>query len=116
MVLCMAMFYGPQAAQVNEELVLESFPDLTLMQYPHNEDLEPRKVHVYLEVDPLRAKYYRISLNSCTLVILLQVDLAFSDEHKTICEGCYETKNIFIFAWSLIFNVGHYCWLCDLIY
>jgi hypothetical protein len=44
-----------------------------------------------LEVDPLQAWYYFISPNSRTLVILLQVDPAFSDEPEIICEGCYET-------------------------
>jgi len=48
-------------------------------------------------------------------VILLQVNPASSDEPKTICEGCYETKNAFIFAWSSIPSVGHYRWLCSLI-
>jgi hypothetical protein len=98
---------------VNEELASKSFLDLTLTQHVHDEDPEPQEVHIRLEVDPLRAWYYRISLNSCTLVILLQVDLAFSDELETICEGCYETKDIFIFAWSSIPDVGHYRWLCD---
>jgi hypothetical protein len=45
------------------------------------------------------------------LVILLQVDPAFDDEPETVCEGCYETKDIFIFAWSSVPNVGHYRWL-----
>jgi hypothetical protein len=36
----MAMFYGPQAAQVNEKLPLESFLDLTLTQHPRDEDPE----------------------------------------------------------------------------
>jgi hypothetical protein len=55
-------------------------------------------VHVHLGVDLPRVWYYRISSNSCTLVILLQVDLASNDEPETIYEGCYETKDIFIFA------------------
>jgi len=44
-------------------------------------------------------------------VILLQVDLTFGDEPKTVYEGCYKTKNKSMFAWSLIFDVGHYYWL-----
>ncbi len=64
-----------------------------------------------LEVEPLWAWYYRISPNSCTLVILLQVDPAFSDEPETICEGYYEIEDISIFAWSSIPDVGHYHWL-----
>jgi hypothetical protein len=68
-------------------------------------------VRVHLEVEPLRTWYYCISLNSLTLVILLQVDLASGDEPKTVCEGCYETDDISIFAWSSILNVGHYHWL-----
>ncbi len=48
-------------------------------------------------------------------MILLQVDLAFSDEPETVCEGCYETENISIFAWSLILDVAHYHWLRGLI-
>jgi hypothetical protein len=44
-------------------------------------------------------------------VILLQVDLDFGDETKVVCEGYYETKDTFIFAWSSILDVGHYHWL-----
>jgi hypothetical protein len=47
------------------------------------------------------------------MVILLQIDLTSNDELETICEGCYETKNISIFAWSLVSNVRHYGWLRD---
>ncbi len=64
-----------------------------------------------LEVEPPRAWYYRISPNSRTLVILLQVDPASGDKPKTVCEGFYETENTSIFAWSLVPDVGHYCWL-----
>jgi hypothetical protein len=53
MALHMATSYGPQAAQMNEESTLESSLDLTLTQHPCDEDLEPRKVHTRLEVDPL---------------------------------------------------------------
>jgi hypothetical protein len=49
-------------------------------------------------------------------VILLQVNPSFGDEPKTIYEGCYETKDAFIFAWSSILGVGHYRWLRDLIH
>jgi len=69
-----------------------------------------------LEVDPPRAWYYHISPNSRTLVILLQVDLASSDELEIISEGYYEIEDTFIFAWSLILGVGHYRWLCGSIY
>ncbi len=48
-------------------------------------------------------------------MILLQVDLASNDELETIYEGCYEIKDISIFAWSSIFSVGHYYWLRGLI-
>jgi predicted Fe-S protein YdhL (DUF1289 family) len=48
-------------------------------------------------------------------MILLQIDLIFGDEPKTICEGCYETKDTFIFTWSSIPNVEDYHWLLDLI-
>jgi hypothetical protein len=68
-------------------------------------------VCVRLEVEPPRAWYYRISPNSRTLVILLQVDLASNDEPETVCEGCYEIEDISIFAWSSVPDVGHYRWL-----
>jgi hypothetical protein len=103
--------YGPQAAQTNVESPSESSLDLTLTQHPHDEELEPREVRTCLEVEPPRAWYYRISTNSRTLVILLQVDLASGDELETICEGCYETKDTSIFAWSSLLGVGHYRWL-----
>jgi len=44
-------------------------------------------------------------------VILLQVDPASNDEPETVREGCYETKDTSIFAWSSIPSVGHYRWL-----
>ncbi len=65
----------------------------------------------HLEVEPLRAWYYRISPNFRTLVILLQVDPASSDELETVCEGCYKTEDTSIFAWSSIPGVRHYRWL-----
>ncbi len=106
-----ATSYGPQAAQVNEEPPSESSLDLTLMQHPRDEKPEPREVRARLEVEPPRAWYYRISSNSRTLVILLQVDPAFGDEPEIVCEGCYETEDISIFAWSSVLGVGHYRWL-----
>jgi hypothetical protein len=112
MVSRMATSYEPQVTQANEKPALESSLDLTLTQYPCDQKLELRKVRACLEVDPTGTWYYRISLNSRTLVILLQVDLISGDEPKTIYEGYYETKDTSIFAWSLIPNVGHYCWLC----
>jgi hypothetical protein len=54
---------------------------------------------------------YRILLNFRTLVILLQVNFAFGDELETVCEGCYEIEDTYIFAWSSILGVGHYRWL-----
>jgi hypothetical protein len=104
-------FYGLQAAQANEEPPSESSLDLTLTQHPRDEELKPREVCAHLEVEPPRAWYYRISPNSRTLVILLQVDPASSDELEIICEGCYETEDTSIFAWSSIPGVGHYRWL-----
>jgi hypothetical protein len=55
-------------------------------------------VRARIEVKPLRAWYYCIFLNFRTLVILLQVDPASGDEPKIVYEGCYETKDISIFA------------------
>jgi hypothetical protein len=111
MVSCIVTSYRPQAAQTNEEPLPESSLDLTLTQHPCDEEPKPQEVHARLEVKPPRAWYYRISPNSCTMVILLQVNPAFGDEPETVCEGCYETKNTSIFAWSLVPDVGHYRWL-----
>ncbi len=105
--------YEPQAAQVNEEPPSESSLDLTLTQHPRDKEFEPWEVRARLEVEPPRAWYYRISPNSRTLVILLQVDPASGDKLETICESCYETENTSIFAWSSIPGVGHYRWLPD---
>jgi len=103
--------YGPQAAQVNEEPPSESSLDLSLTQHPRDEELDPREVRARLEVEPPRAWYYRVSPNSRTLVILLQVDPTSDDKPKTVCEGCYETEDTSIFAWSSVLGVGHYRWL-----
>ncbi len=48
----MAMSYGLQVAQVNEEPALESYLDLTLTQHLRDEGPTPREVRVRLEVDP----------------------------------------------------------------
>jgi hypothetical protein len=109
MVLCMAK---PQAAQVNEESAPETFLNLTLTQHPCDEHLEPQKMCTCLKVESLWTWYYCIFPNFYTLVILLQVDPAISNEPKTICEGCYEIKDTFIFAWSSTPSVKHYRWLC----
>jgi hypothetical protein len=45
-------------------------------------------------------------------VILLQVDPASGDEPETVYEGCYETEDTSIFAWSLVPDVGQNLWLC----
>ncbi len=103
-------FYGPQVAQVNEEPASESSLDLTLTQHPRDEDPKPREVRACFEVDPPRAWYYRISLNSRTLVILLQVDPAFSDEPEIVYEGYYKTEDNFIFTLCSVPGVGHYRW------
>jgi hypothetical protein len=111
MALRMATSYGPQAAQADAEPPLESSLDLTLTQHPRDKEPEPREVRVRLEVEPPRTWYYRISPNSRTLVILLQVDPASGDEPETVCEGCYETEDTSIFVWSSVPGVGHYRWL-----
>ncbi len=54
MASCMATSYRPQVAQMNEEPAPESFLDLMLSQYLHDEDPELRKVCVHLKVDPPR--------------------------------------------------------------
>ncbi len=103
--------YEPQTAQANEEPPLESSLDLTLTQHFRDEELEPQKVHARLEVEPPWAWYYRISPNSHTLVILLQVDPASGDEPEIVYESCYETEDTSIFAWSSIPSIGHFRWL-----
>jgi hypothetical protein len=47
--------HGPQGAQTNEELPSESSLDLTLTHHLRDEELEPRKVHARLEIEPPRA-------------------------------------------------------------
>ncbi len=111
----MAMFYGPQDAQVNEEPAPKSSLDLTLMQHPRDENHESREVHARLEVNPPQAWYYCISSNFHTLVILLPVDPTSGNDLETVCESCYETKDTSIFAWFSIPDVGHYHWLRGLI-
>jgi hypothetical protein len=44
------------------------------MQHPRDEDPELQEVCPHLKVEPPRTWYYFISLNFCTLVILLQID------------------------------------------
>ncbi len=111
MVLHTITSYGPQAAQTNEESPSESSLNLTLPQHPRDEELKPQEVRAHLEVEPPPAWYYRISPNSRTLVILLQVDPTSGVEPEIVCEGCYEIEDTSIFAWSSVPAVGHYRWL-----
>ncbi len=112
MASCMAMSYEPQITQGNEESTPKTSLNLTWTQCPCDEDLKFREVRVRLKIEPPRAWYYRISPNFRTLVILLQVNFASGDEPEIVCEGCYETEDTFIFAWSLVPSIGHYHWLC----
>ncbi len=100
---------------MNEKLASKSSLDLTLTQHPHGEDPKSWEVRACFQVDPPQAWYYHNSLNFRTLVILLQIDLAFSDEPKIVYEGYYETKNTSIFTQSSILDIGHYRWLRGLI-
>jgi hypothetical protein len=68
-------------------------------------------VRAHLEVEPPQAWYYRISPNSRTFVILLQIDPASRDKPETFYEGFYETEDTSIFVWSLVLGIGHYRWL-----
>jgi hypothetical protein len=68
-------------------------------------------VRARLEIDPPRTWYYRISSNSRTLLILLQIDLVFCDEPEIVCESCYKIEDTSIFTWSSIPDIGHYHWL-----
>jgi hypothetical protein len=72
-------------------------------------------VRIHFEVEPLQTWYYYIFLNFRTLVIFLQVDPVFYNELEIVREGCYETKDTTIFAWSLVPDIGHYHWLRGLI-
>ncbi len=49
-------------------------------------------------------------------MILLQVNLAFGDEHEIVSQGCYKIEIISILAWSSTLDIGHYCWLRGLIH
>jgi hypothetical protein len=44
-------------------------------------------------------------------VILLQVNPVFGDELETVRESYYQIEDTYVFAWSSILGVGHYCWL-----
>jgi hypothetical protein len=63
------------------------------MEHPCDENPEPQEVHAHLEIDPPQAWYYYISLNSHTLVILLQVNPISSDELEIVNEGCYKIES-----------------------
>jgi hypothetical protein len=52
MALRTVTFYGPQAAQANEEPPSKSSLDLTLTQHPRDEEFKPREVRARLEVEP----------------------------------------------------------------
>ncbi len=116
MALCMITFYGPQTAQMNEELPRELSSDSTPTQHLHDEKSWTTKGAPLSQsrTPPPQAWYYqKKKFNSPTLVILLQIDVAFNDEPKIIYNFFYEIKDTLIFAWSSILDVEHYCWLCS---
>jgi hypothetical protein len=90
----MATSYGPQTAQTNEEPTQETSLDLTLTQCFHDEDFEPRKVRIHLEVEPPRAWYYHKSSNFHTLVILLQIDLLLTMNLKLSMKVVMRLKTV----------------------
>ncbi len=90
--------------------------DLTLTQHLCDENLKPRDVHPCLEIEPLQAWYYKISPNSHTLVILLQVDPTSNDEFEIICKGFYKIRDTLIFAWFSTPVIGYYHWLLSSIH
>ncbi len=108
----MVTSYGPQTTQVNEEIPPKSSLDLTLTHHLRDEKPKIWEVHARLEVEPPRTWYYHISSNFRTLVILLQINPASSDEYEIIYEGYYEIEDTSIFSWSSVPDVGHYRWLC----
>jgi len=105
----MATSYKPQTAQMNEEPTPKSSLNLTLMQYPRDENPEHERCALILNWSP-QAWYYCIFSNFRTFVILWQVDPVFSDELEIIYESYYEIKDTFIFAWFSILDIRHYHW------
>jgi hypothetical protein len=77
---------------------LGSHPRFNVHATSLNENLKPWEVRPRLEVEPFPTWYYSIFLNSCTLVILLQVDPTFGDELKVVYGGFCETEDTSIFA------------------
>ncbi len=59
-------------------------------------------MHPCFEVEPPRAWYYCISPNFRTLMILLQINHVFGDEHEIVCEGRYKIEDTFYF--HIVFN------------
>ncbi len=53
MVSHMGTSYGPQATQANEELALEASLHLTLMQHPHDKNLNCKRCKLILKLIPL---------------------------------------------------------------
>ncbi len=115
MTLCMTISYRLQATQMIKKLPYKLSLDSTLTHHLHDEKPKLQEVRLHIEIEPLQIWYYRIFPNSHTLVILLQVDPISGDEPKTVYEVLYQIKNISIFAWFSIFDVGHYHWLHSLI-
>ncbi len=93
---------------MNEKLPWELSLNLTLTQHLRDEDRKLWELHPCFKIEPPRAWYYQISLNSCTLASLLQVDFTFGDEPKIVYNFFYETKDISIFSWFSIPDFGHY--------
>jgi hypothetical protein len=63
-------------------------------------------VRPHLEFNTLKFGVITFFPNSHTLVILLQVNLAFNDEPETFCELFYKTEDISVFAWFSILDVS----------
>jgi hypothetical protein len=58
MALHVAMFYRPQAAQMNEKSPQKSSLDFTLTQHPCDENFELQEMRLHLKIEPLQTWYY----------------------------------------------------------
>jgi hypothetical protein len=55
--------------------------------------------------------HQRLGVGAHSLVLVLEVKVATTNEPKIKYEGIFEGNETVVLIWSTIPGVGHYCWL-----
>ncbi len=107
--------YGPQTTQMNEKaslgIILRFDTNLAPLWW---KSWTMRGVPSFQSWTPLNlvlSNFFKLLY----LGDLFQIDHTFGNEFEIVYESFYKIENTSIFAWFSILDIGHYCWLHNLI-